>query len=101
MMGSLGARKSLLISGLALLAVLVSIGMAPTVPRLMMAVLMLGITASTFDVAMNSPPPKREKRPGKSELSKLHGLGCAGGLVGATLGSLMAGLHIAAGSPTS
>lgn len=95
LMGRLGARKTLLVSGMALLAVLVSIGMAPTVPRLMMAVLMLGITASTFDVAINSAATKREKLSGKSELSKLHGLGCAGGLAGATLGSLMASLKIA------
>jgi predicted MFS family arabinose efflux permease len=63
MMGSLGARKTLLISGLALLAVLVAIGIAPTVPLLMLAVLMLGITASTFDVAINSAATSREKRP--------------------------------------
>jgi hypothetical protein len=85
-------------SGLALLAVLVSIGMAPTVPRLMLSVLMLGITASTFDVAVNSAATRREQQTGKSELSKLHGVGCAGGLAGATLGSLMASLHIAPGT---
>jgi len=95
LMGRFGARRSLLIAGLALLAVLVSIGMAPTVPRLMLAVLMLGITASTYDVAMNSAAAKREQQTGKSEMSMLHGLVCGGGLVGATLGSLMAGLHIA------
>jgi MFS family permease len=98
LMGTYGARKTLLMSGLALLAVLVSIGMAPTVPRLMLSVLMLGITASTFDVAVNSAATRREKETGKSELSKLHGLGCAGGLAGATLGSLMASLHIAPGT---
>jgi MFS family permease len=95
LMGNFGARKSLFYAGMALLAVLVSIGMAPTVPLLMASVLMLGITASTFDVAINSAATKREKQTGKSELSKLHGLGCAGGLAGATLGSLMASLHIA------
>ncbi|MDB5745605.1 MAG: transporter [Massilia sp.] len=95
LMGKFGARKSLLISGLALLGVLVSIGMAPSVSRLMMAVLMLGITASVYDVAMNSAASKREKQTGKSEMSMLHGLACAGGLVGATLGSLMASLKIA------
>jgi MFS family permease len=98
LMGTYGARKTLLMSGLLLLADLVCIGMAPTVPRLMLAVLMLGITASTFDVAINSAATKREKQTGKSELSKLHGLGCAGGLAGATLGSLMASLHIAPGT---
>jgi MFS family permease len=98
MMASLGARKTMLFSGLALLCVLIAIGVAPTVPLLMMAVLSLGITASTFDVAINSSATEREKRTGKSELSKLHGLGCAGGLAGATLGSLMASLHIAPGT---
>jgi len=95
LMGRCGARQSLLISGLALLSVLVSIGMAPTVPRLMLTVLMLGITASTYDVAMNAAAARRERQTGKSAMSMLHGLACAGGLAGATLGSLMAGLHIA------
>jgi MFS family permease len=94
-MGNHGARKTLLVSGMALLAVLVSIGMAKTVPGLMLSVLLLGITASTFDVAVNSAATRREKQSGKSQLSKLHGVGCAGGLAGATLGSLMASLHIA------
>ena len=98
LMGSFGARKTLLIAGLALLADLVSIGMAPTVPRLMLAVLMLGITASTFDVAVNSAATRREKQTGKSELSRLHGIGCGGGLAGATLASLMASMHIAPGT---
>lgn len=95
LMGKFGSRKTLLIAGLALLGVLVSIGMAPSVSRLMMAVLMLGITASVYDVAMNSAASKREKDTGKSEMSMLHGLACGGGLVGATLGSLMASLKIA------
>jgi len=95
LMARFGARKTIMIAGLALLCVLVSIGMAPDVSRLMMAVLMLGITASTFDVAMNSAAARREKESGKSEMSRLHGLCCAGGLVGATLGSLMASMKIA------
>jgi MFS family permease len=95
LMGTHGARKTLLVAGMALLVVLVAIGTAPTVPLLMVAVLALGITASTFDVAVNAAATTREKLSGKSELSKLHGIGCAGGLAGATLGSLMAHLHIA------
>lgn len=95
LMANHGARRSMLVSGLALLAVLVAIGAAPTVPLLMLAVLALGITASVFDVAVNSAATRREKETGKSELSRLHGLGCAGGLAGATLGSVMASLHIA------
>jgi MFS family permease len=95
LMASFGARKTLFHSGLALLCVLVSIGLAPTVPRLMASVLLLGVTASCFDVGINSVASRRERQTGKSEMSKLHGLGCGGGLGGATLGSLMASLHIA------
>jgi MFS family permease len=94
LMATFGARKTLFYAGLALLCVLVGIGLAPTVPRLMMAVLLLGVSASCFDVGINSAATRREQQTGKSGLSRLHGIGCAGGLAGATLGSLMAGMHI-------
>lgn len=90
-----GGRKTLLYAGLALLAVLVAIGLAPNVPLLMCAVLALGITASCFDVAVNSAATKLEAASGKSEMSRLHAWGCAGGLAGATVSSLMAGMGIA------
>jgi MFS family permease len=95
LMGAHGARKTLLVSGMALLGALVAIGAAPTVPLLMVAVLGLGISASIFDVAVNAAATRREKQTGKPALSKLHGIGCAGGLAGTTLGSLMAHLGIA------
>lgn len=95
LMAALGGRKTLLVAGVALLADLVCIGLAPSVPLLMLAVLMLGVTASCFDVGVNSVATAREKATGRSELSRLHGLGCAGALGGATLGSLMAGMRIA------
>ncbi|MGZ3239865.1 MAG: MFS transporter [Burkholderiaceae bacterium] len=94
MMTWFGGRKSMLYSGMALLTVLVSIGLATSVLMLKLAVLMLGIAASCFDVAMNSVATKQEKTSGKSQLSKLHGWCCAGGLVGAAFGSLMASMHI-------
>jgi MFS family permease len=94
LMAQFGGRRTSLIAGLALLAVLVAIGMAPNVPLLMLAVLSLGITASTLDVAVNSVATRFEKASGRSQMARLHAWGCAGGLGGATLGSLMAGLHI-------
>jgi fucose permease len=60
----------------------------------MMSVLMLGITASCFDVGINSVATEVERASGKSLLSKLHAFGCAGGLAGATLGSVFASFHI-------
>ncbi|GAB3549969.1 MFS transporter [Noviherbaspirillum agri] len=94
LMAAFGGRITTYSSGLALLAVLLCIGSAPSVPLMMLAVLSLGITASCFDVGVNSLATQYEKSTGKSEMSKLHGWGCAGGLVGATLGSVMASLQI-------
>ncbi|HZW13425.1 MAG TPA: MFS transporter [Noviherbaspirillum sp.] len=94
LMATFGGRRTTYFSGLALLAVLLCIGGASSMLLLMMAVLALGITASCFDVGVNSVATKYEKTTGKSEMSKLHGWGCAGGLVGATLGSVMASLQI-------
>lgn len=94
MMSRFGGRKTMLYSGMALLAVLISIGLAHRVSFLMAAVLMLGIAASCFDVAINSLSSKHEETSGKSCMSNLHAWCCAGGLVGAVLGSLMASLHV-------
>lgn len=95
LMAHLGGRQTLLASGLGLLTVLIAIGSASTVPTLMVAVLMLGITASCFDVAVNAAATERETRTGKSGLSVLHAWFCAGSLAGAGLGSVMAGHAVA------
>lgn len=95
LMADFGGRKSAAVAGLALIVALLCIGLAPSVPLLMLAVLLLGVTASCFDVGINSLATAREKQSGKSEMAMLHGLGCAGGLAGASLGSLMAGMQIA------
>jgi fucose permease len=95
LMAAFGGRRSTLIAGLALLVDLVCIGQAGNVPLLMLAVLGLGITASTLDVALNSVATRFEKNSGKSQMARLHACGCAGGLAGAMLGSLMAGMHVA------
>ena len=94
LMAHLGGRHTMLLSGAALLIVLLGIGWAPSVPLLMLAVLMLGITASSFDVGMNSVAAHHEKMTGTSAMSMLHACACAGGLGGAALGSVMAGLGI-------
>lgn len=95
MMARFGGRKTLLYAGWAVLLVLLGIGTAPTVPLLMLAVLMLGITASCFDVAVNSVATKKEKESNKAILSSMHAWGCGGGLIGVTLGSVMASMKIA------
>ena len=94
LMARFGGRISMQISGLALLLVLLAIGAAPTVPLLMAAVLMLGITASTFDVGMNAVAAHHEGRSGHSMMATLHACACAGGLSGVALSSLMAALQV-------
>ncbi|RJG04469.1 MFS transporter [Noviherbaspirillum sedimenti] len=95
MMARLGGRKTVLIAGLALLAALVGIGLAPSVSLLMAAVFMLGIPAGCLNVGMNAVATTLEKASGKSTMARLHAGCCAGGLAGATLGGLMASMNIA------
>ncbi len=89
-----GGRRTLQISGLVLLGVLLAIGAAPNVPLLMGAVLMLGLFASTYDVGMNAVAARQEAECGRSRMSMLHACACAGGLAGVTLGSAMAALQV-------
>ena len=94
LMARFGGRQSMLISGMALLGVLLAIGAAPNVPTLMAAVLMLGISASTFDVGMNAVAAHHERRAGTSKMAMMHACVCAGGLAGVALCSAMAALQI-------
>ncbi len=94
LMARFGARKTALIAGQSLLAVLLGIGAAPNVLALMLAVLLLGVAASCMNVSVQSIATELEKTTGRSEMSKLHAWGCAGGLIGAALGSAMAGMQV-------
>jgi MFS family permease len=94
MMAKLGGRKTALYAALGLCVVLPAIGLAPTVPLLMLAVLMLGVTGGCFGVGLNSVAARHEAAAGKSRMSMLHALGCAGSLGGALLGSYVAGMGI-------
>ncbi len=94
LMANFGGRLTMRIAGTALLGVLLAIGVAPSMPLLMAAVLILGITASSFDVGMNAVAAAQEKASGRSSMSMLHACACAGGLAGVTLGSGMAALQI-------
>ncbi len=94
LMARCGGRRTMRISGLVLLSVLLAIGAAPGVPLLMVAVLMLGLFASTYDVGMNAVAARQEATSGRSRMSMLHACACAGGLAGVMLGSAMAALQV-------
>jgi MFS family permease len=91
MMIRLGARKTLFYAGLALCVVLPAIGLAPNVPLLMLAVLMLGVAGGSYGIGVNSLAAKHEQASGQSRMSMFHAYGCAGSLAGAVLGSIAAG----------
>lgn len=94
-MARFGGRNSMLMGALALTVVLPAIGFAPSMPALMLAVLMLGVTAGVYGLGVSSLASKFEKSTGKSQMSMLHAWGCAGSLAGALLGGAMGGMDIA------
>ncbi len=96
LLARLGSLRTLRIAGLALPGVLMAAAASPSLPLLMLAVLVLGITASSFDVAMNGVAARQEAAQGTPMMSRLHACACAGGLAGVTLGSVMAAMAITA-----
>ena len=83
-------RTKLVSAGLALLSLLLLIGLAPTLPLLMLAVFLLGASASTFDIGMNAAAAGQESLHARSMMARLHACACGGGLAGVILGSGMA-----------
>lgn len=95
MMSGFGARRTVRTGAMGLCLVLMAIGLAPSVPLLMLAVLMLGVTGGCFGVGLNAIAARYEKAAGASRMSMLHALGCSGSLCGALIGSALAGAGIA------
>jgi MFS family permease len=89
-----GGRKTLFHGGMGVCVALIAIGMAPSVPLLMAAVLLLGLTAGCYTIGINAVASRYETMSGKSEMAMLHAWGCAGSLAGTLLGSLAATAHI-------
>src|SRR5690606_8439590 len=94
MVARYGARRAAWYAGLALTAVLPCTALAPNMPLLVMAVVVLGAGSGCFDVAINALGTAQEKSAGRSTMSLLHAWFCVGTLSGALLGSLLAGLSI-------
>ncbi len=94
LLARIGSLRTLRIAGLMLPGVLMAAAATPSLPLLMVAVLVLGITASTFDVSMNGVAARHETAQGAPMMSRLHACACAGGLAGVTLGSAMAAMQV-------
>ncbi len=70
---------------------LVGVSLAGSLPALIGAMLALGVTNATLDVAMNAHGVAVERRRGRPILSSFHAAWSVGGLLGALIGGLMAG----------
>jgi MFS family permease len=79
--------------GLAIAVILPAV--APTLPALAGALLLVGVTNSALDIAMNAQGVTIERHMGRPILSSLHAAFSFGGFAGAGLGALAAALHVA------
>jgi predicted MFS family arabinose efflux permease len=86
----LGARQLTLLAGVLVLLMLPVPFMIGIVPSLMLVMLEVGAANGTMQVSMNVLAVEVQAFVGKPIMSSLHGLWSAGGLVGATMGSLAA-----------
>jgi MFS family permease len=85
-----GSRRIVGVSALALSVVLFTPGLAPSLPLLMLAVVLLGAANGGLDVAMNAQAVAVERGYGRPIMSSFHAAWSFGGLGGAALGGLLA-----------
>ncbi|MDF3934302.1 MFS transporter [Pseudomonas citronellolis] len=88
----LGSRRVTLCSAAALLLVFPLLGLCQGWWELALALLLVGLTFATLDVAMNTQAVEVERLLGRPCLSSLHGMYSLGGLLGALGAALLAGL---------
>ena len=85
-----GSRRVVGLSALALSVVLLTPGLASSLPMLVLAVVLLGAANGGLDVAMNAQAVAVERGYGRSIMSSFHAAWSFGGLGGAALGGLLA-----------
>ncbi|WP_292938141.1 MFS transporter [Noviherbaspirillum sp.] len=95
LVGRFGSRQAAWYTGLVLVSVLPALAAAPNMVSLMMLMVVLGASQTSFNVAINTIGSELEKTTGRSVLSSLHAWYCVGSLAGAVLGSLLAGAGLA------
>ena len=85
-----GSRRIVGVSALALTVALPMPGLAPSLPLLVLAVVLLGAANGGLDVAMNAQAVAVERGYGRPIMSSFHAAWSFGGLGGAALGGLLA-----------
>jgi len=90
-----GARRVVLVAGVALCGTIASLFAMPSYPALLGLLLVFGLGNSAFDVAMNTEAVEVERAYGTPIMSSFHGFFSLGGLAGAGVGSLIAAANVA------
>jgi MFS family permease len=90
-----GASRVTVAATLLLCAAIPALGLAGGLLGLFLALLLLGIGNGAQDVAMNAAAASIETRAGVSMMSSFHAMFSLGGILGAVMGSLAAGLGLA------
>jgi MFS family permease len=90
-----GASRVTVAATLLLCAAIPAPGLAGGLLGLFLALLLLGIGNGAQDVAMNAAAASIETRAGVSMMSSFHAMFSLGGILGAVMGSLAAGLGLA------
>ncbi|CAM2140719.1 MFS transporter [Pararobbsia alpina] len=95
----LGTPRSTLLASLAFVVLLGLPGFAPSLPVIMAALFVLGMSNGSMDVLMNGHASYIETRWGKAIMSSFHAAWSFGGLLGASLGGFIAksGFSVGAG----
>lgn len=89
------SRTFCLVSVVALMVAVLLPGLAPSIPALAAGLLVVGLSSSTMDLAMNAQGVSVERRMRRPILSSLHAAFSFGGFAGAGLGALAAALAVA------
>lgn len=83
LVGRLGCRKVIAASTLVMMAALVTMIAAPSVPMLAFAIFLFGASLGIMDVAMNIQAVIVEQASGRAMMSGFHGFYSLGGILGA------------------
>ena len=90
-----GNPRVMRIAAALLCASLPLLPLAPTMPVLMLSLLIFGIGFGLLDVSMNVQAVAVEERYGRPIMSTFHGVFSVGGLLGASFAGLVAGVGVA------
>ncbi|MGH8912438.1 MAG: MFS transporter [Acidimicrobiia bacterium] len=93
--GAVGPRRSAIVPGLTLMALLPLVAVAPTAVALAAVMAVIAVVDSVADVGMNAVAVRVEAARGRSIFSRLHGVWSLGSLLGAAASTIAVATGVA------